>query len=277
MNRDFFAVFITLWFSSASFAIEREDAICGSVKEPFLFWLWSKAAPAPDPTRVRNQKFIEPVSFKALDRKVLRGYKYSANDGNGNKTEPKGYILTALGNAMIADQMISYLNAFSERGYDVYIYDYRGYGNSEGKRRINAIIEDYKELVVSLNSSYKRKLLYGISMGGAVMLNVIGSGAEYDAAVIDSSPSLVSDHGCPQRIDPISNLPTDSSKLLVITGKKDPVLKPKKTSALRLQAKRNGAATIDGDDFSHPFLDKDPEVHRKRMGLVAKHFFGSAR
>lgn len=261
-----------LLFSMELFAGDREDTICGFIKEPLLFWLWSAAAPEPDEQRVANSKFIESIEFKASDGKTLRGYKYISNDGKGNKTPPNGYILMALGNAMISDQIISSLRKFSEQNYDVYIYDYRGYGNSEGKRRINAIIEDYKELVTSLNGLYENKLLYGISLGGAVMINVIGSGAEYDAAVIDSSPSLLSDHGCPERIDPIANLPSDSSKLLLITGKKDPVLKEEITSRLRMQASNNGAKVIDGEEFSHPFMDNNAVVHSERMKLVLEHF-----
>lgn len=265
---------LSLLFSVVASANDREDTICGSIKEPLLFWLWSAAAPDPDEDRVTNTKFIEPVEFITTDERTLRGYRYISSDGDGNKTQPNGYILMALGNAMISDQIISSLKKFSEHSYDVYIYDYRGYGNSEGKRRINAIIEDYKELVSHLNKSYERKLLYGISLGGAVMLNVIGAGAEYDAAVIDSSPSFLSEHGCPERIDPIGNLPTDSSKILIITGKKDPVLNEAMTSKLRESASIKGAKVISGEDFSHPFMDQSITTHNKRMDLVLGHLLG---
>jgi len=267
-------VALSLIFLVAASANDREETICGFIKEPLLFWLWSAAAPDPDESRVANTKLIEPIEFHTTDERTLRGYRYISSDGDGNKVQPNGYILMALGNAMISDQIISSLKTFSEHGYDVYIYDYRGYGNSEGKRRINAIIEDYKELVSHLNKSYKRKLLYGVSLGGAVMLNVIGSGVEYDAAVIDSSPSLLSEHGCPERIDPIVNLPNDSSKLLVITGKKDPVLKETMTSKLRESASVKGAKVISGEDFSHPFMDQSTTIHNKRMSLVLGHLLG---
>jgi len=248
----------------------REDTVCGSIQEPFLFWLWSSLASSPDSSRVANIKFIEPSEFKTSDYKTLRGYKYISNNGHIT-THPKGYILVAMGNAMVSDKMIIELKSFSEKNYDIYVYDYRGYANSDGKRRINAIINDYKEIATTLNKSYERKLLYGISLGGAVIMNVIGSGIEYDAAVIDSSPSLLSTNGCPKRIDPLVNLPEDASKILVITGKKDIVLGENMTSELRDSAHKRGAKTINDKNYAHPFNDRKKEIHNQRMELILNH------
>ena len=254
-------------------ANDRERTLCGTFQEPLLFWLWSSMAPSPDSDRVAHLAFVEPTRFQTADGKTLRGYRYRSNDGHGQPVQAKGYLLMALGNAMIADQMIGSLGLFAERHYDLYIYDYRGYGNSDGKRRINAIIEDYKEIVTALNGSYQRGLLYGVSLGGAVMMNVIGAGVEYDAAVIDSSPSLFSTHGCPERIDPVANLPQDASRLLVITGAKDSVLGDHMTARLREEAQKRGAKVVHGERFDHPFMDRNETVHNQRMGLVVDHLF----
>lgn len=271
MSKYFIAILLSFLIAIESSANDREDTVCGVFKEPFLFWLWSSAAPSPNKNRVSHLEFVEPSKFQTSDGKTLRGYKYVSNDGKGHRIPPKGYVLMALGNAMISDQIIGYLREFSEKHFDVYIYDYRGYGNSDGKRRINAIIEDYKEIAASLNESYERKLFYGISLGGAVILNVIGSGVEYDAAVIDSSPSLLSTYGCPKRIDPLVNLPQDASKLLIITGQKDSVLGERMTSKLRESAYARGAKTVNDENFSHPFMDRSVVVHNQRMELVLKH------
>jgi predicted esterase len=250
-------------------AVERESTICGALKERFVFWMWSRMAPSPDASRIAQIKNIQAVSFVTSDNKTLRGYKYSAHDGSGETVTPKGYILMALGNAMIADQMIGDLADYARGGHDAYIYDYRGYGNSEGKRRINAIIEDYREIISHLNSKYDRKMLYGVSLGGAVMLNAIGSGVEFDAAVIDSSPSKLSDKGCPARIDPVSHVTVATApRLLVITGKGDQVLPPVETGELREKAAAMGARTIDGDGFAHPYMDRSYDVHLRRTNLV---------
>jgi hypothetical protein len=236
-------VILSILFIGNAEAGDRENTVCGAIQERFLFWLWSSATPEPDKDRALISPLIEPTKFTTSDDKVLRGYKYSSHNTDKQKTPPKGYVLMALGNAMIADQIITSMRYMSARGLDVYIFDYRGYGNSDGKRRINAIIADYKEIITFLNSKYDKHFIYGISLGGAIILNAIGSGVNYDLAVIDSSPSKFSDYGCPESIDPINNLPDDASRIFVITGKKDQVLKPEMTSSLRVEAEKRGANT----------------------------------
>nr|VFJ98915.1 MAG: hypothetical protein BECKLFY1418B_GA0070995_11311 [Candidatus Kentron sp. LFY] len=263
---------LSLIFVSNAAADDREKTVCGFIQERFLFWLWSSAAPDPDKNRALISPLIEQTEFTTSDHKILRGYKYISHDKYQNRIPPKGYILMALGNAMIADQIISFLKYLSSRGYDVYIFDYRGYGNSEGNRRINAIIEDYKELITFFNTKYDKRLLYGISLGGAVIMNAIGSGVQYDLAVIDSTPSKFSDYGCPEEIDPINNLPNNARKIFIITGKKDQVLNSDITSLLRVKAERRYATVLDGENFSHPYMDRDRNVHNTRMKLILDYF-----
>lgn len=251
---------------------QRETAICGKFREPFTFWLWHAMTPDPDLSRLAGDPLIEAVEFVTADVRTLRGYKLKAHDASGQSIQPKGYVLMALGNAMIADRMMRELSAYGSRGYDAYVFDYRGYGLSEGKRRINAIIEDYREIVADLNSRYRRKMLYGVSLGGMVMMNVIGSGVAFDAAVVDSSPSRMSVHGCPERIDPVRHLSARfASRLLVITGKQDQVLPMAQTRELREQAAVLGARTVDDEAFAHPFMDSSYKVHTRRARMIEDH------
>ncbi len=249
-------------------ANDREDTVCGWFKERLQFKMWSSAAPDPDESRIRNKRFIENVKFTTSDNKTLRGYKYQAHDPEIGFTNPEGYILMALGNAMIADQMIEDLKPFARSGYDVYIYDYRGYGLSGGKRRIKAIIEDYKELVLHLNSQYQKHLLYGVSLGGIVFQNVIGSNVDFDRAVIDSSISRVSTRGCPKEIDPVENVPDIATNIMFITGALDRVTPPKSTSELVELGKSRGATVFEGAEYSHPFMDKDTNIRIERLERV---------
>ena len=254
--------------ASVSDASNREATVCGWFKERFVFTLWSLVAPNPNKSRVKNLKYVEPVIFTTSDNKKLSGYVYRAHTNGNEKVDAKGYILVALGNAMIADQMIGELKDFAEKGFDIYIYDYRGYGNSEGKRRIHAIIEDYKEIITSLNEKYERSMLYGISLGAAIITNAIGSGVHFDKAVIDSSPSRFSTYGCPEEIDPVNNVPEDASNIYVITGQRDTVLNSTMTSELRILAKNRGAKVYDGREFAHPFMDRNYVIHQDRIRRV---------
>lgn len=249
----------------------REAAICGWVKEPLVFTLWSSLTPSPAPERVTRHPDISLAEFVAADGKVLRGYRYAARDSHLPYIQPKGYLLVASGNAMISDQLIVGLGDYAAAGYDVYVFDYRGYGRSEGRRRLNAIIADYREMVARFNQHYERTLLYGISLGGLVMMNVIGAGAGFDAVVIDSSPSRLSDYGCPGWVDPLNNLSESlGSKVLIITGGRDGVLDESMVGPLRERAAALGLGTHHEAGWDHPFLDA-PAVHETRQRLIREH------
>jgi alpha/beta superfamily hydrolase len=261
-----------LVFISTACAItstKREVSICGCIKEPFVFWLWHSQTPPPNPQRVEKLKFVTPITFITSDNRTLTGYKYNAHDKSGNKVAPKGYVLVTLGNAMTADLVIGSMGIIAASGYDVYVYDYRGYGNSEGKSRINAILLDYKEIATSLNARYPIRIFYGISFGVVVITNLIGSGINYNAAILDSGPSRLSTFGCPKSIDPVVNIPHDASKILVITGEQDVVLRENMTGELSHVAETHGATIIRDAHFAHPFMDT-PEDHLRRMEMIRK-------
>ena len=260
-------VLCTLTVATNAMATDREKSICGFIKEPFVFWMWSSLTPKPSNNRVAGIKNVEPIEFKTTDNRTLAGYKYYAHDDTGNRVSPKGYVLMALGNAMLADQIIGYLGGIAASGYDVYIYDYRGYGSSEGKRRIHAILEDYLEIATELNPSYSKRVFYGISLGAVVISNILGAGIDYDAAILDSGPSRLSPYGCPKSVDPIAILPEDASKILVITGDRDTVLGEGMTGELRRLAERRGAKIIKDTRFAHPFMDS-PAIQAIRMNMV---------
>jgi alpha/beta superfamily hydrolase len=244
--------------------VDIETAVCGSIREPFLFWLWRSMAGSPTPDRLANIKNLEQIHFKTRDGTELGGYKLFA-------PKPKGYLLVAQGNAMLADQLVADLQVFRDLELDVYIFDYRGYGISKGKSRLAAIAGDYAEIVSYLNSlGYARRLLYGISMGGVVLLNAVGRSQVYNRLVVDSSPSRISDLGCPERYDPVDHVPEDNARLMVISGAQDEVVKPSQMEELiRTVGSRKGRVLQD-KKFAHPYQDSTDAVHRRRQNEVAK-------
>ena len=175
---------------------------------------------------------------------------------------------------MLADHLLHELSPFAEHGRDLFVYDYRGYGNSEGRRRFKAMVSDYRELFESLSASPSdERLLYGISFGGIVLLNVIGGGVKFHRAVIDSSPGRISHLGCPEEYDPVRHLPADSSNLMIISGNRDTVVKPADMSELIATAKTRGAQVVISDDFAHPFMDRLPAVHQQRQKIIREFLF----
>jgi alpha/beta superfamily hydrolase len=245
-----------------------ETAVCGWFREPFMFWQWRRVAGSPDPQRLAQVKDLEPIQYKTRDGIVLSGYKLRA-------ANPKGYLLVAQGNAMLADQLAGDLQIFRDRGLDVYIFDYRGYGNSQGKSRLAAIVGDYAEIVAHLNASpYSKRLLYGISMGGVILLNAAGQSPAYDRLVVDSSPSRISNLGCPERYDPVVHLPEDGGRLMIVSGGQDRVVPPAQMDEMIGVARARGARILQDPELSHPYQDSAPAIHRRRQDEVVKFFLG---
>lgn len=245
-----------------------EESVCG-LKEPFVFWLWSRAAGAADHSRVLHERNIEDIALKTRDGRLIRGYRLKAVADTEAPFKAKGYLLVTQGNAMLAGQIISSFRNFCRLGYDVYIFDYRGYGRSEGKRRLKAILNDYREIIAHLNDlSYPRHLYYGMSFGGIVLLDALKGNDDEKSVVIDSTPSRLSDYGCPANYDPVNNLPEDSSDFLFIAGDRDPVVKPESSRELLELAQERGASVLRDPQFSHPFMDRKPEDHKRRRNAV---------
>ena len=250
--------------------MDLERSVCG-LKEPLLFWLWSSQAGKPDASRLRDMSNAEPISFQTEDGRVLAGYRLNAASASKQleSGKPKGYLLVLQGNAMLADQILGEFQVFADAGYDVYIYDYRGYGHSEGKRRLKAIVHDYRAILAKLNSgNYAEKLVYALSLGGIILLDALSTETLLDRVVIDSTPSRLSDYGCPPGYDPINHLPDDCRYFMLIVGQQDRVVTPAMSEELRHLTQQRGATIVDDRQFSHPFMDTDWTVHQRRMRLI---------
>jgi alpha/beta superfamily hydrolase len=252
------------WSMALAQEADVESAVCGSVREPLMFWLWRSTAGSPNPARFAHITNLEQIRFKTRDGIELGGYKLAAKSA-------KGYLLVAQGNAMLADQLVADLQSFRDLGLDVYIFDYRGYGISKGKSRLVAIAGDYTEIVSHLNTlGYEKRLLYGISMGGVILLNAVGPGQAYTRLVVDSSPGRISDFGCPERYDPVAHLPEDSSRLMIISGAQDQVVTPRQMDELiRVAGSRRGRILRD-NEMAHPYQDFTSAIHQRRQNEVAR-------
>ena len=249
-------------------AMKLEQSVCG-LQEPFMFWLWSSMAGSPNAGRLSGLSHVEDIVFETKDNRLLRGYRLKATSDAGRLTAPKGYLLVMQGNAILADQIIPAFTPFSSAGFDVYVYDFRGYGRSGGKRRLKAIISDYVEILAALGASdYEQHYIYAMSFGGVAFLDGFASHARLDRIIIDSTPSRLSDYGCPSDYDPVGHLPQDCSHFLFIVGQNDRVVPPSMSQVLVETAQSRGAQVLKDAAFGHPFMDHDRSVHRRRMQTI---------
>jgi alpha-beta hydrolase superfamily lysophospholipase len=245
---------------------DPETSVCGALREPLAFWLFRRAAGSADAGRVAGIRDIERITFATRDGRQLGGYKLGS-------AAPSGYLLVAQGNAMLADQIARELQYFRDLGFDVYLYDYRGYGQSGGKSRLAAIVADYREIVAGLNARpYRRRLLYGMSLGGIILLNAVGASGEYSALVVDSSPSRIASYGCPESYDPVKQLPADSSRIMILGGERDRVVRMADMQELMRVAQSRGAQVLRQPELAHPFQDATRDIHLRRFQAVADFF-----
>ena len=261
------ALTLCLWTSTAS-AVRTgflEEAVCGSFKEWLAFSLWSGVAGKANLEATSGIRNVQRISHTTVDGRTLRGFRIAA-DGRA-----RGALLVAQGNAMLADQLLTSLGAFTKDGLDVFVFDYRGYGISDGTPRLKAIVNDYVELAKAVSKiTPGKRYLYGMSFGGIVLVNALPSIGPVDAMVIDSSPSVISDMGCPTRYDPISNVPSSAQHFLMIIGEKDRVIPPSRSAALAGKVRSSGGRVERSARFAHPFMDADPGVRSARLRLIAE-------
>jgi alpha-beta hydrolase superfamily lysophospholipase len=244
-------------------APDPEASECGALREPLAFWLFRRGAGNVDAERVVGVAGLERLAYITRDGRRLAGYKLGA-------AVPRGYLLVAQGNATLADQIVRPLQYFRDLGLDVYLYDYRGYGRSGGKSRLRALIADYREIAAQLNARpYRQRFLYGLSMGGVILLNALAEAGDYTALVVDSAPSRISRYGCPKRYDPVERLPADSSRILILAGERDRVVPIARMEELLRVARERGARVRRDAELAHPFMDASAELHRRRFQTVA--------
>lgn len=247
---------------------QLERSVCG-LQEPFMFWLWSGMAGSPNVDRLAGLRNVEDIAFETKDNRLLRGYKLKATGAEGQLASPQGYLLVMQGNAILADQIIGAFTPFASAGFDVYVYDFRGYGRSDGKRRLKAIVSDYVEILAALDAAdYEHHLVYAMSFGGVAFLNGFESHARLDRIIVDSTPSRLSDYGCPTEFDPVNHLPADCRHFLFIAGQNDRVVRPAMSRELVESAQQRGAQVLRDAAFGHPFMDYDRSVHRRRLQLI---------
>jgi pimeloyl-ACP methyl ester carboxylesterase len=118
------------------------------------------------------------------------------------------------------------------------------------------MLSDYRDIIADLDAQgYASRAFYGLSFGGVLLLDALRDDRGAKSLIIDSSPSRLSDHGCPPEHDPVSNFPSGGARALVIVGQRDNVVSPAMSRALVERARQAGAEVVSDPDFGHPFVD----------------------
>lgn len=135
----------------------------------------------------------EEVTFKTSDGVNLSGWFIPAQGRtrDGTKTPAKGTVIHFHGNAENMTGHVSFVYWLPEAGYNLFVFDYRGYGKSEGSvTRKGTILDGHAALDYILSRpdvDKQRVFLFGQSLGGAVGVVVAAERPEIRAVVVDST------------------------------------------------------------------------------------------
>ncbi len=113
----------------------------------------------------KSQEIFVQVST-AIDLNVLR---FSSQD-----SVSKGVVLYYHGNSDNLARWGEYATQFTERGYDVVMYDYRGFGKSNGRLDEKNLLSDAQFIFDDLSRRYNpdKIILYGRSLGTGAAIKV---------------------------------------------------------------------------------------------------------
>lgn len=131
----------------------------------------------------------EDVFFMNNDQNKLHGWYVQGQKENGT-------LLFFHGNAGNISNRLEKIKMFHDAGLNVFIFDYRGYGQSEGVPSEKGLYEDaiaaYDYLVGTRKTADAKIVLYGASLGGAVAIDLITKRSA-SSIIVDSSFSNAAD------------------------------------------------------------------------------------
>jgi len=126
----------------------------------------------------------DEVQFNSLDKTSLNAWRIYPEG------ESKGLVFVAHGNAQnLSAHFVSWIWLVKE-GYEVFIFDYREYGKSEGQSSIKGSVEDTKAALNYVEEHYKGDYFAcGQSLGGTLLLNALDGrdNSRIKAVIIDST------------------------------------------------------------------------------------------
>lgn len=134
-------------------------------QENFIFL----GEPLPQDYHYKFETPFEELNFDMQDGAVINALHFKSEDR-------KGIIYYHHGNAGNLARWGGIAEYFVQFGYDVLIYDYRGYGKSSGQRTEENMYQDAKDIYAQLQSEWGEEniLLYGRSLGSGLACELAG-------------------------------------------------------------------------------------------------------
>ena len=206
-----------------------------AARENYLFDRWLAFFPTKEITNTPDDlgMHFEEVYFPAADGTQLHGWFIP---GRGDDT-----LVWFHGNAAnISNRVYNIMLLYQHVGANVFIFDYRGYGRSEGKPSEKGMYSDGEGVLEYLRSrediDHDRLVLFGRSLGGCIVAE-LAMAHRVKAVILESSFTSVdamARYNRPaiaffipsrllikSRFDSIKKMPLIHSPVMVVHGDKD--------------------------------------------------------
>jgi uncharacterized protein len=220
----------------------------------------------------------EDINFESADGTKLHGWFLKAKSDT-----PKGTVVFSHGNAGSLGHHLGFVAWLAEAGYQVFMYDYRGFGKSGGVLNRNGMVQDVKAAFLYVSGRkdvQKDKIIsYGHSLGGAKSVAALaemqpdglkaividGTFSSYQSMAKlfagDIGTDLISDEFSPK--DFISKI--KATPLLIVHGKKDEVV-PFAHGQQLFDLANQPKTLLEVNDGTHgDALSRDKGAYRKKM------------
>lgn len=128
---------------------------------------------------------FEEVRFASADGTLLSGWYIPAAG------ESRGTVVHMHGNAQNMTAHWAYAEWLPQRGFDLFCFDYRGYGQSQGTPDPDGILDDtIAALDYARSRNAAQKLfVFGQSLGGMLAIAAAGASPERISAVAAEAPA----------------------------------------------------------------------------------------
>ena len=232
---------------------------------------------------------FEPVSFNSADGTRLTGWFLPA-EGVASPMAAKGTVVHMHGNAQNMTAHWQYAGWIPDRGYNLLVFDYRGYGQSHGSPEPKGVFEDSVAALDYLRSrsdiDTERLFVFGQSLGGMLAIAAAGASRQGVRAVLAEAPfhsyTLMADDMMPEAelilddtycattyVADLAPLP-----LLLIHGTKDKIVPHSHSTMLLGEASEpKRLETIEGGEHNDAMVS---QVHGSQYQDMMIAFFDRA-
>lgn len=134
---------------------------------------------------------FEPVFFNSADGTLLSGWFLPAHDVSSPQVA-KGTVIHMHGNAQNMTSHWEFVHWVPERGYNLFVFDYRGYGQSHGTPEPRGVFEDAVAALDHVRSrtdiDTDKLFVFGQSLGGMIAIASAGASPKGVRAVLAEAP-----------------------------------------------------------------------------------------